>query len=91
MTPQPGQQTIIIDILPINSRSKGNQAMKLGQVIVDNKIIIFHEKPCRNEPGKLDLSLFFKKLLYELNKVVCSLDSICFDSPQLGIQGKQTV
>ena len=47
MTPQPGQQTIIIDILPINSRSKGNQAMKLGQVIVDNKIIIFHEKPCR--------------------------------------------
>ena len=47
MTPQPGQQTIIIDILPINSRSKGNQAMKLGQVIVDNKIIIFHEKPWR--------------------------------------------
>ena len=44
-----------------------------------------------NEPEKLDLSLFFKKLLYELNKVVCSLDSICFDSPQLGIQGKQTV
>ena len=32
-TPQPGQQTIAIDILPNVSQIKGNQAMKLGQLI----------------------------------------------------------
>ena len=30
MTPQPGQQTIAIHILPNISRSKGNQTMKFG-------------------------------------------------------------
>ena len=35
MTSQPGQQTIAIHILPNISRSKGNQAMKFGQVIED--------------------------------------------------------
>ena len=33
MTLQPGKQTIAIHILPDISRSKGNQAMKLGQLI----------------------------------------------------------
>ena len=33
MTSQPGQQTIAIYILPNISRSKGNQAMKFGQLI----------------------------------------------------------
>ena len=37
MTSQPGQQTIKMHILPNISRSKGNQAMKFGQVIEDNK------------------------------------------------------
>ena len=41
MTSQPGQQTIAIHILPNISRSKGNQAMKFGQVIEDNKTNIF--------------------------------------------------
>ena len=41
MTSQPGQQTIAIHILPNISRSKGNQAMKFGQVIEDNKANIF--------------------------------------------------
>ena len=31
MTSQPGQQTILIHILPNISRSKGNQTMKFGQ------------------------------------------------------------
>ena len=33
MTPQPGQQAIVIHILSNISRSKGNQTMKFGQLI----------------------------------------------------------
>ena len=33
MTSQPDQQTIAIQILPNISRSKGKQAMKLGQLL----------------------------------------------------------
>ena len=47
MTSNPGQQTITIDILPNISQSKGNQAMKSGQVIADNKIKIFLQKSYR--------------------------------------------
>ena len=36
MTSQPGQQTIVIHILPNISRSKGSQAMKFGHLIEDN-------------------------------------------------------
>ena len=67
MTSQPGQQTIEMHILPNISRSKGNQAMKFGQVIEDNKIFFF-ERHAENEPRKLvpDLFLFSKKALYEV-------------------------
>ena len=41
MTSQPAQQTITIQILPNISRSKGNQTMKLGQLIEYNKRKIF--------------------------------------------------
>ena len=44
MTSQPGQQTIAIHILPDISRSKGNQAMKSGQLIECNMRNIFLEK-----------------------------------------------
>ena len=40
MTSQPGQQTIIIHILPNISRSKGNKTMKFGQLVEYNKINI---------------------------------------------------
>ena len=45
------------------------------------------ENLAENEPGKLaaDLFLLFKKALYEVKQVVCSLVSIFFDSPQLDI------
>ena len=33
MTSQPGEQTIAVDILPNISRRKGNQKMKLRQLI----------------------------------------------------------
>ena len=45
MTSQPGKQTIAIHILPNISRSKGNQAMKTGQLIEYNMRNIFLEKP----------------------------------------------
>ena len=40
MTSQPGQQTIIIHILPNISRSKGNKTMNFGQLVEYNKINI---------------------------------------------------
>ena len=44
MTSQPGQQTIAIHILSNISQSKGNQTMKFGQAIEDNKRIVFLQK-----------------------------------------------
>ena len=63
MTSQPGQQTITIHILSNISRSKGNQTMKLGQLIEYKQKYsskIFPE----NETGTLVpyLFLFFKKV-----------------------------
>ena len=48
MTSQPGQQTIAMHILTNISRSGGNQAMKLGQLIEYNKRNIFIQKLCGN-------------------------------------------
>ena len=65
-TLQPGQQTIVIHILPNISRSKGNQTMKFGQLIECNMRNIFLEKSytkCGGETsprpfsGKLKLSI----------------------------------
>ena len=63
MTSQPVQQTITISVLPIISRSKGNLAMKLGQVIEDETF--FFKNHAENKLGELvpDLFLFFKKAL----------------------------
>ena len=44
ITSQPGEETIAIHILPNISRSKGNQAMKFGQLIEYNMKNIFVEK-----------------------------------------------
>ena len=44
MTSQLGQQTIAIHILAIITRSKGNQAMKFGQLIKYNKRNSFLKK-----------------------------------------------
>ena len=46
MTSQPGQQILTINILPNISRSKGNQKMKLGQLIEFNTRNIFLRKAC---------------------------------------------
>ena len=47
MTSHLGLQTIAINILPKISQSKGNQAMKCGQLIEYNKKNIFLQKLCR--------------------------------------------
>ena len=47
MTSQPGLQTIAIDILPNISQSKGNQAMKFGQLIEYKKRTISLQILCR--------------------------------------------
>ena len=47
MTSQPGSETIVIHIFPNISQSKGNQIMKLGQLIEYNKRNIFLQKLCR--------------------------------------------
>ena len=46
MTLQPGLQTIAIHIKPNISHSKGNQTMKLGQLIEYKKRNIFPQKLC---------------------------------------------
>ena len=44
---QPGLQTILIHILPNISQSKGNQTVKIDQLIEYNRNI-FLQKLCRN-------------------------------------------
>ena len=46
MTSQPGLQTIAIHILPNISQSKGNQALKFGQLVEYYKGNIFLQKLC---------------------------------------------
>ena len=68
MTSQTCRQTIVINILPIISRSKGNQTMKFGQFIKYENINIFFKSYAENEAERLvpELFLFFKKALYEV-------------------------
>ena len=47
MTSQPGLQTIAIHILPNTSQSKGNQAIKFGQLIEYKTRNINLQKLCR--------------------------------------------
>ena len=61
MTSQPGKQTIAIYILPNISRSKGNQAMKSGQLIEYNMKNIFLEKSYSTCGREIIPKLFSKK------------------------------
>ena len=51
ITSQPGKQTIAIDILPNILRSKGNQIMKIDELIECNMTNIFLEKSNRKCGG----------------------------------------
>ena len=61
MTLQPGQQTIVIHILPNISRSKGNQTKKFGQLIEYNMRNIFQEKSYTKWGGENSSRPFSKK------------------------------
>ena len=62
MMPQPGQQTIVIHILPDISLSKGNQAMKFGQLIEYNMKNMFLEKSYAKCGGETSSKPFSGKL-----------------------------
>ena len=66
MTSQPGQQRITTHILLNISRTKGNQALKFGQLIEHPKRNIFLQKFCRKWVGEICSRplLFFKKAWY---------------------------
>ena len=88
MTSQPGKQTFTIHILPDTLRNKGNQKVVSQWNMTRGKF--FFKNHEQNEAVNLvsDPFLFFKKALYEV-KAICLqliLISVCFDSPQLGIQ-----
>ena len=58
MTSEPGSQTIVIHILPNISRSEGNQTMKFGQLIEENKRSIFLGKSFTKCGGETSPTLF---------------------------------
>ena len=72
MTSQLGQQTIAIHILPNILRSKGNQAMKFGQLIKYNIRNIFVEKLCTECAGET-----IPRRLSKKSKLGISLDQYC--------------
>ena len=63
MTSQHGLQTIAIHVLSNISQSRGNQTMKVGQLIEYNKRNIFFKNYVENKAGRLvlDFFLFFEK------------------------------
>ena len=64
MTSQPGLQAIAIHILPSISRSKGNQAMKFGQLIEYN-ITFLLKNHTQDVQEKLFPDPYLKKIKIE--------------------------
>ena len=62
MASQPDEQTILIHTLPNFSRSKGNQTMKVGQLIECNMRNIFLEKSYTKCGGETSSRPFSEKL-----------------------------
>ena len=62
MTSQPGQQIIVIHILPNIARGKGNQTMKFGQLIDYNIRNIFFQKSYAKCCGETSPRPFSEKL-----------------------------
>ena len=68
MASQPGQQAIVIHVLPDISRSKGNQTMKFGQLIESNMKIFFLKNHIQNMVEKLVTDSFLKNYFSGLKK-----------------------
>ena len=78
LTSQPGQQTIVIQLLPVISKSKGNQTMKFSLLIECNMKNIFLEKSYTKCGGETSPRPFSEKLklsisLDQQSKVLYSL------------------
>ena len=74
MTSQAGHQIIIIHILPNIARSKGNQAMKRGQLIKYNVKNIFLQKSSGKSDRETNWTYNKNKLLiFLLNNVLLYL------------------
>ena len=67
MASKTGKQIIVIHILPNILRSKGNQAIKFGQLVEYDSRTIFLKNREENEAEilVLDLFLLFQKTLYK--------------------------
>ena len=78
MTPQPGNQTIGIHILPNISRNTGNQTMKFAQLVEHKMGNIFLKKSYTNAIEKLFPDPFLKqsKVLYSLFLLSAKLRAI---------------
>ena len=63
MTSEPGQQAIVIHILPNTSKIKGNQTMKYGQLIECNTRNIFLEKSYTERRKETSLSKYIETRL----------------------------
>ena len=61
-----GQQTITLHVLPNISRSKGNQAIKLGQLIQYSVKNVFSEIMQKLRSGEWFQTSFFEKALYKV-------------------------
>ena len=67
MTSHPGWQTIVIQILPNISRSKGNIGMKFGQLIESNMIKNFLKKSYTKCGGETSSIPFFEKSKFSIS------------------------
>ena len=67
MMPQPGEQTIVIYILPNNSKSRSYQTMKIGQLIEYNMRNIFLEKLYTKYGGESSPRPFPEKLTLSIS------------------------
>ena len=71
-----GQQTITLHVLPNISRSKGNQAIKFGQLIQYSVKNVFSEIMQKLRSGEWFQTSFFEKALY---KVKASCQHLSFN------------
>ena len=81
---------LTIHILSYISRSKGNQTMKVVQLIENNKRNIFLQKSYAKwgRETSPEFSLFFEKTLYQVKASSLSLILLSFDSRQLSNKNK---
>ena len=80
MASQPWKQTIAIQMLPIMSRTEGNQAIKFGQLRENNMSNIFLEKAYTKYDGKTIARPFSKKLklsIFRINSL--NFHAVCFN------------